>query len=226
VSPALERDIPYDAERDFAPVTLVGTSPNLVAVPAALGVTSLAQFLARAKAQPGALNFASVGKGSISQLSMELLAHRAGVRLVHVPYNGGSPAVAALLAGDVQALSLNPTAILPHLESGRLRVLAQTSAKRSSRLPAIPTVAESGYPGFEADVWMAVVAPARTPPEAIARWNAELVRAIRDPALAATLWDRQWIDPVGSSPAEAAEVIRRERAKWAAIAREAKLSAE
>jgi len=221
VSPALYKDLPYDPLRDLAPVTLVGTSPNLIAVNASLGIATLKDLVAKAKAEPGKLNFSSVGKGSISQLSMELLNSAAGIRTVHIPYNGGAPAVTALIAGDVQLLSLNPTALIPQVESGKLRILAQTSAKRSPLIAHVPTVAESGYPGFEADVWMAVMAPAKTPPEALRRLHAELARIIRDPALKASLWDRQWIDPVGSTPEELAAILRRDRDRWAATVRAA-----
>jgi len=223
VSPALDRNLPYDPLRDFAPVTLVGTSPNLVAVHPSVGVATLQELVAKARVEPGALNFASVGRGSISQLSMELLAQRAGVRLVHVPYNGGAPAVLALVAGDVQVLSLNPTALIPQMRAGKVRILAQTSARRSPLIPSIPTVAESGWPGFEADVWIAIVAPAKTPAAAIARLHRELARIVADPALKSALWDPQWIDPVGGTPAEAREAMRREAAKWAAIVQSAHL---
>ncbi|HEX3062703.1 MAG TPA: tripartite tricarboxylate transporter substrate binding protein [Usitatibacter sp.] len=226
VSPAIYRNLPYDVARDFAPVTLVGTSPNLIAVNPSLGVTTLAGLVARAKAEPGKLNFSSVGKGSISQLSMELFNRVAGIRTVHIPYNGGAPAVSALLSGDVQILSLNPTALLPQLEAGKVRVLAQTSARRSPLIPNIPTVAESGYPGFEAEVWIAIMAPRATPPEALARLNTEIVKIVRDPALKASLWDRQWIDPVGGTPAEAWAVISAESAKWARTVREAGIAVE
>jgi tripartite-type tricarboxylate transporter receptor subunit TctC len=217
VSPALYRDLPYDPLRDLAPVTLVGTSPNLIAVNPSLGVTTLAGLVDLARAQPGKLNFSSVGKGSISQLSMELLNSVAGIRTVHIPYNGGAPAVTALIAGDVQLLSLNPTALIPQVQAGKARVVAQTSARRSPLIADVPTVAESGYPGFEAEVWMVVMVPAKTPPEAVARLHAELAKIIRAPALRQSLWDRQWIDPVGSTPAEAAAVIRRETEKWSRI---------
>lgn len=219
VSPALARNLPYDVARDFAFVTLVGTSPSLVAVHPSLGATTLAEVVASAKAQPGRLNFASVGKGSVSQLSMEGLNAAAGIDTVHVPYNGGAPAVAALLAGDVQLISLNPTALIPHVRAGRIRVVAQTGAKRSPLVPDVPTVAESGYPGFEAPVWMAIVVPAKTPPEAVKRLHAELARIIRAPELKARLWDPQWIDPVGSTPEEAARVVDAETRKWARIGR-------
>jgi len=219
VSPALAPNLPYDVARDFAFVTLVGTAPSLIAVHPSLGAATLAEVVAKAKAQPGRLNFASVGKGSVSQLSMESLNAAAGIETVHVPYNGGAPAVAALLAGDVQLLSLNPTALIPHVKAGRIRVVAQAGARRSPLVPDVPTVAESGYPGFEAPVWMAIVVPARTPPEAVKRLHAELARIIRAPELKARLWDPQWIDPVGSTPEEAARVVDAETRKWARIGR-------
>jgi len=226
VSPAIYKDLPYDPLKDLAPITLVGTSPNLIAVNPRLGVTTLKGLVDKAKAEPGKLNFSSVGKGSISQLSMELLNSAAGIDTVHIPYNGGAPAVAALIAGDVQILSLNPTALIPHVAAGKARVVAQTSAKRSPLIPDVPTVAESGYPGFEADVWMAVMAPAKTPPEAIARLNAELVKIIRSPQLRDTLWNRQWIDPVGSRPEEVTAVLQREGAKWARVVKAARIAVD
>ncbi|HUQ29742.1 MAG TPA: tripartite tricarboxylate transporter substrate binding protein [Usitatibacter sp.] len=219
VSPALERDLRYDVARDFVPVTLVGTSPNLIVVQAASGIRTLAELVARGRAEPGKLNFSSVGKSSVSQLSMELLNAMAGTSMTHVPYNGGAPAVTALLAGDVQVLSLNPTALIAHVEAGKLRILAQTGARRSPLIAAVPTVAESGFAGYEAAVWMAVMAPAGTPPAAIARLHAELARIIRDPATKSALWDRQWIDPVGASPEETAAVIREETVRWTRAAR-------
>jgi tripartite-type tricarboxylate transporter receptor subunit TctC len=226
VSPALYKGLPYDPLKDLAPVTLVGTSPNLIAVNPSVGVTTLKDLVEKAKAEPGKLNFSSVGKGSISQLSMELLNSVAGINTVHIPYNGGAPAVTALIAGDVQILSLNPTALIPQVAAGKARMLAQTGAKRSSLIPDVPTVAESGYPGFEADVWMAVMAPGKTPADAITRLNAELVRIIRSPELRETLWNRQWIDPVGSQPDEVTAVLRREGAKWARVVKAANIAVE
>jgi tripartite-type tricarboxylate transporter receptor subunit TctC len=217
VSPALERGLAYDAGKDFAAVTVIGTSPNLIVVRSDSGIASLEQLVARARSEPGKLNFASVGKASVSQLSMELLKSIASIDMVHIPYNGGAPAVAALLAGDVQVLSLNPTSLIAHVQSGRLRVLAQTGARRSALVPDVPTVAELGYRGYEAAVWMAVMAPAATPRAAITRLNSELTRIIHDPAVKVALWDRQWIDPVGSSPSQTAALIRAETARWARI---------
>ncbi len=226
VSPALYRSLGYDPLKDLAPVTLVGTSPNLIAVNASLGISTLQALVARAKAEPGKLNYASVGKGSVSQLSMEYLDSVAGVSMVHIPYNGGAPAVNALVAGDVQVLSLNPTALIPQVESGKVRVVAQTAAKRSALLAAVPTVAESGYPGFEASVWIAVMAPAATPREAIGTLHDALAKIIRDPSMKASFWDRQWIDPVGSTPEEVTGVIQAESARWARIVKQAGLELE
>jgi tripartite-type tricarboxylate transporter receptor subunit TctC len=226
VSPALYRALPYDPLKDLAPVTLVGTSPNLIAVSPSIGVATLGELVEKARAEPGKLNFSSVGKGSVSQLSMELLNSVAGIRTVHIPYNGGAPAVSALLAGDVQILSLNPTALIAHVNAGKLKVVAQTSAKRSPLIANVPTVAESGYPEFEAEAWMAVMAPAKTPAASIERLNAELVKIIRSPAMKESLWDRQWIDPIGSTPGEVAVRIRRESEKWSRTVKSAGIELE
>ena len=219
VSPALYRNLPYDPQKDLAPVTLVGTSPNLIAVNPSLGVTTLRELVARAKAEPGKLNFSSVGKGSISQLSMELLNSVAGISTVHVPYNGGAPAVTALVAGDVQVLSLNPTALIPQVESGRLRVVAQTSARRSPLVANIPTVAESGYPGFEAIVWMAVMAPAATPRAIVDRLNAEIVRILQLPDVRERLSAEAFELPA-DTPDQFAAIIKSELSRWAKVVKD------
>jgi tripartite-type tricarboxylate transporter receptor subunit TctC len=226
VSPALDKGLAYDPLADFAPVTLVGTSPNLIAVNPTLGIATLREFVAKAKAEPGKLNFASVGKGSVSQLSMELLNAMAGISTAHIPYNGGAPAVTALIAGDVQVLSLNPTALMPQVAAGKARVIAQTSANRSALIANVPTVAESGYPGYEAGVWMAIMVPAKTAPDIVRRLNVELVRIIRDPAMKAALWDKQWIDPVGGTPEEVTRVMRAESAKWKRLVKSAGIALE
>ena len=220
VSPALARTMPYDAAKDFAYVTVLGTAPGLVAVHPSLGARTLADVVAIAKAKPGVLNYGSVGKGSISQLTMELLGARTGIRAEHVPYGGGAPAVTALLAGDVQLLALNPTALLPHATGGRVTIVAQTGAARSPRLPDVPTVAESGYPGFEASVWMVIAAPARTPPGAVRRLADAFTRVVKDPALKSTLWDAQAIDPAGGTPEQARRLVEGERERWRRFGRE------
>jgi tripartite-type tricarboxylate transporter receptor subunit TctC len=228
VSPALFKNLPYDPERDLTPITLVGTSPNLIAVNPSLSVDTLAAYITKAKTQTGTnqLNYASVGKGSISQLSMELLNSVAGIKVQHVPYNGGAPATTALTAGDVQSLSLNPTALIPQMKAGKVKVLAQTGAKRSALMPDVPTVAESGYAGFEADVWMVLAAPAKTPANVIAQLNKELTIIINSPEMKTKLFDSQMIEPKALSPTETAKVIKAERAKWAKVVKDSAIEAE
>jgi len=214
VNPALAKT-PYDPLADFVPVTLIGTSPSLIVVRSNAGIRSIADLVSLAKARPNGLNFGSVGVGSISQLSIELLNRFEGLRMVHVPYNGGAPAVAALLAGDIDVLSLNPTSLIAHVQAGKLRILAQTSGTRSPFIRDVPTMAELGYPRYDVSVWMSVMAPAHTPPAAIARLHTELARIIRDPAMKAALWDRQWIDPVAATPEATAVLLRGELRAWA-----------
>ena len=214
VNPALSK-VAYDPLADLAAVTLIGTSPSLIAVRSDSGIRSIADLVSVAKARPAGLNFGSVGVGSISQLSMELLNLREGLHMVHIPYNGGAPAVAALLAGDIDVLSLNPTSLIAHVQSGRLRLLAQTGETRSAFIRDVPTLAELGYRRYDVRVWMSIMAPARTPAAAIERLSAELARIIRDPAMKAKLWDPQWIDPVAATPQATSLLIRGELRSWA-----------
>jgi tripartite-type tricarboxylate transporter receptor subunit TctC len=214
VNPALTKTR-YDPLTELAAVTLIGTTPSLIAVRSDSNIRSIADLVSVAKARRAGLNFGSVGVGSVSQLSMELLNRREGLHMVHIPYNGGAPAVAALIAGDIDVLSINPTSLIAHVESGTLRLLAQTSETRSVFIPDVPTLAELGYRRYDVRVWMAVMAPARTPAPAIERLHAELARIIRDPAMKARLWDRQWIDPVAATPQATSLLIRGELRSWA-----------
>ena len=214
VNPALTK-VPYDPLTDFSAVTLIGTSPSLIVVRSDSGIRSIGDLVSIAKARPTGLNFGSVGVGSISHLSMELLNRREGIHMVHIPYNGGAPAVAALLGGDIDVLSLNPTSLIAHVQSGRLRILAQTSATRSAFIPNVPTMSELGYRHYDVSVWMSLMAPARTPPAAIERFHTELARIIRDPQIKAKLWDPQWIDPVAATPEATAVLVRGALRSWA-----------
>jgi tripartite-type tricarboxylate transporter receptor subunit TctC len=225
VSPTLSKTLPYNPERDLTPITLVGTSPNLIAVNPSLGVSTLAEFTAKAKSMGNKLNYASVGKGSISQLTMELLNSVAGLSMQHIPYNGGAPATQAVIAGDVPALALNPTALISQMKAGKIKVLAQTSAKRSPLIADIPTVAESGFAGFEADVWMVVAAPGKTPPAIIQQLNKELTTIIKSAEMK-KLFDAQWIEPFALSPTDTAKVIKQEREKWERVIRAAGIETE
>lgn len=226
VSPALDRKLPYDVERDFTFVTVVGKSTQLVVVPAPLQVDTLAGFVALARRNGQRLNYASVGKGSLSQLTSQMIFDQVNIEAEHIPFNGGPAAVTSLLGGDVQFLTLNPTVLLEHVRAGRLRVLAQTADRRSSRLPEVPTVAEALVPGFDEQVWMAIAVPARTPPAAVRALHAALARAIASPELRARLWEPQWIDPVGSSPEEARRWVLAEKLKWRRRGEERKVTLE
>jgi tripartite-type tricarboxylate transporter receptor subunit TctC len=217
-APALYRKLPYDPLRDLAAVIRVGTAPNLLAVHAALPVHSFAEFIAFARARPGALNYASVGNGSASHLAMELLKSQAGLYLVHIPYNGAPPAAQAVAAGDVQAIVSNPTSLLPLIQAGRIRPLATTGAQRWTAMRQLPTLAESGLPGFEAIAWNGIVAPAGTPREIVARLNRELATILVQPDVIARAEAAGW-DLAPGSPDDFARFIAAEQQRWAPVIR-------
>jgi len=176
IAPAAYAKLKYDPIKDFAPITLVASTPYLLVVNPGVKASSLKDFIALAKSQPGKLNYASAGTGSTTQLAMEMLKMAAGIDVVHVPYNGNGPAGTAVLGGQVQALFGSMPAVLPHAKSGKLRALAVGTGNRSPALPDVPTVAESGYPGFEASLWLGFFAPRGTPIQIVNRLHAELVR--------------------------------------------------
>lgn len=217
-APALYDRLPYVPLRDLAPVIRVGTAPNLLAINAALPARSLSEFIALVRAKPGRFNYASVGNGSASHLAMELLKVQAGLYIVHIPYNGAPPAAQAVAAGDVQAIMSNPTSLLPLTQGGRLRVLAVTSSQRWASMPQVPTVAESGFPGFEAIAWNGIVAPAGTPPDVVQRLNAEIGAILRRPEMSAKLASAGW-DPAPGSSEEFRRFIADEQARWTPVIR-------
>src|SRR5512140_40518 len=163
---------PFDAEKDVAPVALVGRVPVVIAANASSEYTNLAKLVEAAKAKPGTINYASPGNGSTPHLAVELFTHAAGIKLSHVPYKGGAPAITDVLGGQLPLVAVNALEVVPHVNAGKMRVLASMSATRPAMLPNAPTIAESGYPGFEAAVWYGVIAPAKTPPEVIAKLTA------------------------------------------------------
>lgn len=219
--PALSR-VPYDAARDFAPVSIIGANPQVLAVSARLGVSDLPAFIAYLKAHPGALSYASGGTGSSNHLAMALLLQRAGVSAVHVPYRGGAPAMQALLAGDVGAYFGNPSDIIPHQGGTAIRVIAIAGGARMPALPGVPTVEEQGFPGFRAETWNGITAPAGTPEEAIARMAGILRGACAEAAFAAVL-ERLGAVPVCSSPEEFRAVMERDAPQWRDLVRAADL---
>jgi len=210
--------LPYDPARDLAPIVLMGTAPNILAVDAGLPVRSFADLLADVRARPGQLNYASVGNGSASHLAMELLKTAAGLFIVHIPFNGAPPAVQATAAGDVQMIMSNPTSLLPMIQANRIRPLAVTGPARWPQMKDLPTVAESGFPGFEAVAWNGFVAPAGTPREVIARLNSEINAIMGAPQTRARIEAAGW-DVAGGSPEAFAGFMQTERRRWQPVIR-------
>lgn len=222
--PALTR-VPYDAARDFAPISIIGANPQVLAVSARLPVTSLAEFLAHLRANPGQVSYSSGGNGSSNHLAMELLLHRAGLQATHVPYRGGAPAMQALLAGDVAAYFGNPSDIIPHAGGAAIRVIAVASAARMAALPGVPTVAEQGFPDFRAETWNGIAAPAGTPEAAITRMAEILGTACADAGFRAAL-ERLGTVPVCSTPAQFRAAMERDGPQWTELVRVAGVRAE
>jgi tripartite-type tricarboxylate transporter receptor subunit TctC len=219
-APSMYPDLPYNPVRDFAPITLVARVSNLLVVHPSLPVNSVKELIAYAKANPGKLNFTSVGSGSTPHLSAELFKMMAGVEMNHVPYKGTAPALVDLIAGRVDLAFEGTPALLPHVRAGRLRALGITSLQRSQLLPDVPTISESGLSGFDVSVWYAVFAPAGTPPDVIKKLNAAIVTSLRTPALSRQLNDLG-ADLVGSSPEELGSYLNQETSKWAAVIKKA-----
>ena len=224
INPALYRNLPFK-ESDFSPVIWLASVPQLVAVHPSLPVKTIRELIALAKAKPGQLNFASAGAGAINHLTGELFNYMTGTQIVHVPYKGGGPAAIALLSGEVEMIFGEPTTLVAHVKSGRLRGIAVTSARRSLALPEFPTVAEAGVPGYEVVSWHGVLAPAAVSKEIIARLNAEFNRVIAAPDMKSRMLN-QGFEPVGGAPEQFGEHIRAEIAKWAPIIKAAGLKVD
>ena len=206
-------------------MTLVATSPNVLVVDPRTGVRDLREFVALARARPGALNYGSVGNGSAAHLAMEQLKARAGISLEHIPYPGFPQIAAAMIAGQIQAAFMVPAIAMPQVNAGRLRVLAVTTSGRTSLLPSVPTVAESGYPGFEAISWQAVLAPAGTPAPIVDRLYRELVKIIGSDAVRAQM-RAQYFMPAGTAPASLRQTMASEKARWDQVIRAAGVQPE
>jgi tripartite-type tricarboxylate transporter receptor subunit TctC len=215
----------YDPFKDLAPLSGGVHFPNMLVVNAGAGIRSMADFVAQARKQSGSVTYASTGSGSASHLAGELFAQRAGVEMVHVPYKGGAPAMQDLLGGRFTGYFAAPPTAMPHVESGKLVALATTGLTRPAYLPGIPTVAESGFPGFEALNWYAFVAPGKTPAPLLDRWNQEIVKVLRDPAVGEAL-SKHGLTPYPTTRAELTDFMKQESAKWGAIVRERKITGE
>jgi tripartite-type tricarboxylate transporter receptor subunit TctC len=214
--------VPYDTERDFAPIALMARAPNALVAHPSLAAHSVKELIALARARPGAINYGSGGNGSTPHLAAALFAAMAGVELTHVPYKGTAPATADLIGGQVQIAFLGIPAVLPHARSGKLRVLAVTGLQRSAELPEVPTVDESGVPGYEVNPWYGLLAPAGTPRAIVARLGAETTRAVRAAETREKL-AAQGAEAAGGTPEEYAAVIRADTATWTRVVGQAGL---
>lgn len=220
INPSVYRKLPYHTESDFKPVIQIASAPYLVLANPALPARSIRELVALAKARPGQLSFGSGGTASPAHLAMELLSLQARVRMEHVPYKGGAPALTDLMTGEIQAL-INPAlSAMPFVKAGRLRILAVTSAKRSSLLPEVPTVAESGLPSYEVTTWYGLFAPGKTPAPVVQKVNADVAQVLRDPGIRKRLGELD-AAPVASSPEEFSGFVREEIAKWGGVVRKA-----
>jgi len=224
-NPALRTNNPYDPPRDFAAVSMLATSAFLLAVHPGVPARSVQELLALARAKPGALNYASAGAGSSLHMTGELFKHAAGVNIVHIAYKGTGPALVDLLAGQVQMIFSTMPPVLPHLKTGKLRALGVTTAARAKAAQEVPTIAESGVPGFEVQNWQGIVVPKKTPGVIVDRLNGEILKVLAAPSMIEVL-GAQGLDAAGGTPAQFDKLIREEIVKWRKLVQAAKIKAD
>jgi len=225
IAPHLMGKLPYDPIAGFEPVITLGTIPHILVVGAGQPFQGVADLVAAGKAQPGKLAYASGGNGTILQMQAELLQQQTGARFIHVPYKGDTPALQDTLGGQVQFMFAPAAAALPHVQAGKLRALAVTSAQRLPALPQVPTMGEAGLKDFVVEQWHAVFVPARTPAAIVQRLNAEIAKALKDPAVTA-LADKLGITLVGGTPGQLAALQKADSAKWAKVIRDGNIKAD
>jgi tripartite-type tricarboxylate transporter receptor subunit TctC len=225
VNPNLHVSFPYDPVKGFAPIVLIASAPSVLVVNTAVPARTIQEFAALARAQPGKLNYASNGIGSAAQLAAVMYESMAGVQMVHVPYKGLAPALTDLLSGEVQLMFSSMVAIVPHIKAGKLRALALTGKTRSTLLPDVPTIAESGLRGYEAGSWYGLLAPAGTPREIVMKINTETVKALNQAAVREQLAG-EGAEAIGGTPEEFAEYIRNELARMGKVIRDARIKME
>jgi tripartite-type tricarboxylate transporter receptor subunit TctC len=222
VNPALRKNLPYDTLKDFAPITLVAQSPLVFVAHPSLGVASMKELIAAARAKPGRINYASSGPGTGGHMSVELLKSMAGVDLVHIPYKGAGPALVDVISGQVQVMCTSPLAAMPHVKSGRLRALGMTSAKRASFAADVPGVAET-LPGFQTTLWYALLAPAGTPQTILRRVYDDTLKVVRTKEVVQQL-ESQGAEAVGNTPQELEKFIQAEIVQWTRLVKHAKIA--
>jgi tripartite-type tricarboxylate transporter receptor subunit TctC len=224
VTPALNAKLPYNTEKDFAPISLINTNAMVFFDNPKVPAKTLVEFIALAKKDPGKFNYSSPGAGSQTHLTVELLSKRAGIKMQHIPYKGGAPATTAVIAGETEFTMLAPNVIFPHIEAGTIRPIASGDVTRHPRLPDVPTLSESGYPDIRAIQWVGMFTTAGTPAPVLDRLNAELNRIVRLPDVIEKL-KQQGVTPTGSSQEEFAKLISTEIKNWTEVVREANIKA-
>lgn len=224
VNVSLFKKLGFDPVKDFAPVSLVAVTPNILVTNPSIPVKTVKELIAYAKAKPGALNFPSAGVGSSSHLAGEMLKSMTGISMVHIPFKGGGPALVAVIAGEVQIMFATMPAAMPHVKSGKVKPVAVTTAKRSQAMPDLPTIAESGVRGYEASTWYGLLAPARTPQAIVTRLHGDTVKILAGPTRQRL--EVQGFEPEGGSPAEFTAYIKSEIIKWAKVIKDAGIPAE
>lgn len=225
INPSIYKDLPYDAARDFSPISVFSTVPFILVVPASSPVKNLRELIELGRSSQGKLNFASVGIGSVSHVTGELFNATAGTKFLHVPYKGGAPALTGTMQGDVAMMFATSLEATPHLRSGKLRAMGISSAQRSPVAPDIPTLAEAGLPGFEVSVWFGLLGPAGMPRPVVDRLNSEIGKVLADAGVRARLADLSAV-PTHTAPDEFGAMIRADIAKWAKVVRDTGIKAE
>jgi tripartite-type tricarboxylate transporter receptor subunit TctC len=225
ISVSLYSKLPYNFEKDLAPITLAGLTPFILVTHPSVPVNNVTELIALAKAKPGGLSYGSSGAGTASHLAGELFKSMAGIDIVHIPYKGQAPATTDLLGGQIPMMFNNPITSLAHVKTGRLRALAVSTAKRFSQLPQVPTIAESGLPGFDVGFWLGALAPTGTPRPIIDKLNAVMVKALRDPEVVERLAGLG-VEIIGNSPDEYGTVIRTDIVKWGKVVKESGAKAD
>jgi len=225
VAPHTVKGLPYDPVRDLAPISMGVVFANVICVHSSVPAKTLADYVKLARDKPGTMAYGSSGINGAAHLAGELLKMMAGVDLVHVPFKGGAPALQGLLGNQTPSAILTPVTALPHIKAGTIRALATTGLKRAELMPDVPTVAESGYPGYEATNWYAFLAPAKTPRDVVERLNREIVKALNAPDVRALL-HKQGVEPTPTTPAELARTIERELDTWGKVVKASGMKAE
>ncbi len=225
LSPSLQKNLPYDPNKDFTPVTLLVTIPYVVVVQPSFKAANIRELIALAKAKPNEINYGSGGSGSAPHLAAELFKTMADVRITHVPYKGSTPAITDTMSGQVQLTFTGIPSVMTQMKAGRLRPIGVTSLKRTAALPEVPTIAESGVPGYEVNPWFGVLLPARTPQPLVSRLNAEILKVLQLPATRER-FAAEGFEAAGNSPAQFAAYIKTEQIKWGKVIKEAGIKAD